>query len=119
MHNYVLTGGTTAFSIVDGNIGNAGTVIAAIPNQRYTGLEIKPAPTVTAGATPLTPGTDYTVSYANNIYAGRATVTVTGAGNYTGSKSATFIIVAPPAITVDGNTATVSGNTGDGTKNPR
>ena len=45
-----------------------------------------------AGTTTLKSGTDYTISYKNNINAGTATVTVTGKGNYTGAKSATFKI---------------------------
>ncbi|MBQ9067555.1 MAG: RICIN domain-containing protein, partial [Eggerthellaceae bacterium] len=41
----------------------------------------------------LKAGTDYTVSYSNNTKVGTATVKVTGKGNYTGTKSATFNIV--------------------------
>lgn len=41
---------------------------------------------------PLTAGTDYTVSYTNNIKAGKAAVTVTGIGDYAGTKTATFKI---------------------------
>lgn len=41
---------------------------------------------------PLTINTDYTVSYTNNIKAGKATVTVTGIGAYAGTKTATFKI---------------------------
>ena len=40
----------------------------------------------------LKQGTDYTVSYKNNTKAGTATVTVSGKGNYTGSKDASFTI---------------------------
>lgn len=42
-------------------------------------------------------GTDYTVKYSNNVNVGTATVTVTGKGNYTGSKSTNFKINAAPA----------------------
>ena len=49
--------------------------------------------TVTRGAKTLVAGTDYTVGYANNINAGTATVTITGIGDYTGTKAATFRIV--------------------------
>ena len=37
--------------------------------------------------------TDYTVSYKNNKKIGKATITVTGKGKYTGTKSVTFNIV--------------------------
>lgn len=40
----------------------------------------------------LCEGTDYTVSYANNVEKGYATVTYTGKGNYTGSVTKTFKI---------------------------
>ena len=59
----------------------------------YTGSAIEPAVTVMDGSTVLTKGTDYTVSYSNNVNAGTATVTVNGIGNYTGSVSKNFTIV--------------------------
>lgn len=62
----------------------------------YTGSELKPTPTVKYGSTTLTKGTDYTVSYTNNINSGTGYVIVTaigdGAGDYVGSKSAEFTI---------------------------
>jgi hypothetical protein len=44
------------------------------------------------GTKTLKAGTDYTVAYKNNTNVGTATVTVTGKGSYTGTKSATFKI---------------------------
>lgn len=51
--------------------------------------------TVTAGTskTPLTQGTDYTVSYKANINAGTATVRVKGIGDYRGTVTKTFKIL--------------------------
>ena len=46
----------------------------------------------------LVGGTDYTTAYSNNTYAGKATVTITGAGHYTGSTAANFTI-APKSFT--------------------
>ncbi|MDE6601526.1 MAG: BspA family leucine-rich repeat surface protein [Lachnospiraceae bacterium] len=48
-------------------------------------------------------GEDYTVTYANNIAVGTATMTVTGIGDYAGSKSITFKITgeAFKANTID------------------
>ncbi len=40
----------------------------------------------------LTKDTDYTLSWSNNTQAGTATVTATGKGNFTGTKSTTFKI---------------------------
>ena len=42
----------------------------------------------------LTVGMDYAVTYANNVSAGTATITITGQGNYTGTLSETFTIRA-------------------------
>ena len=52
--------------------------------------------TVKDGTKTLVNGTDYTVKYSNNVNVGTATVTVTGKGNYTGSKSTNFKINAAP-----------------------
>ncbi|MFD2531784.1 MBG domain-containing protein, partial [Gracilimonas halophila] len=58
---------------------------------------------VTDGNRRLAEGTDYTVSYSNNTDVGTAGVTITGTGNYSGSLSATFEILAldPSALTVE------------------
>ena len=62
----------------------------------YTGEPIEPSDanvTVKAGDVTLTEGRDYTLSYANNIEVGTATVTATGAGLYVGVvKTANFTI---------------------------
>ncbi|MBR1664322.1 MAG: fibronectin type III domain-containing protein [Ruminococcus sp.] len=68
----------------------------------YTGKAIKPAPTVTLGGRTLKKGTDYTLSFSDNKKVGKATVTVKGKGNYSGSIKATFSIV--PAATKIGKT---------------
>ena len=64
----------------------------AISNQTYTGAAITPEVTVQYGKSVLTNNTDYTVSYSNNINAGKATVTVAGKGNFTGTLSSWFNI---------------------------
>jgi len=66
--------------------------ISSIAAQTYTGSALTPTVTVKNGSVTLTSGIDYTVSYSNNINAGTATVTITGKGNYTGTKSANFTI---------------------------
>ena len=63
-----------------------------IADQIYTGGEIVPKVTVKENETTLVEGTDYTLSYSNNINAGTATVTVIGIGQYGGSQSVTFTI---------------------------
>ena len=68
--------------------------VSSIGNQAYTGKALKPSVTVKDGSATLKEGTDYTLSYKNNTKVGTATVTVTGKGSYTGTKTATFKITA-------------------------
>jgi hypothetical protein len=70
--------------------------IKYIPDQMWTGDSIKPALTVRDGGTTLVQDMDYTVAYSGNVDAGEATVTVTGAGGYTGSAVTTFTIFPKP-----------------------
>ena len=71
---------------------NTDITIAAIPDQTYTGSAIEPEVTVTDGETPLTLGTDYTVSCSANINVGTATATITGIGDYSGTVEKEFAI---------------------------
>ena len=66
----------------------------------YTGSAIKPAVTVKYNGKTLKSGTDYTVSYKNNKAVGTATITVTGKGDYSGTKTRTFSIVNKAISTV-------------------
>ena len=72
----------------------------------YTGQALTPDVTVKDGDTVLKEGTDYTVSYSNNVDAGTATVTMTGKGNYEGTKTAEFTI-GKATLTVTAEDATV------------
>lgn len=57
-------------------------VIDAIPNQTYTGFEIKPVVSVSLSGSSLDENVDFGVSYANNINVGTADVTVKGKGDF-------------------------------------
>jgi gliding motility-associated-like protein len=74
--------------------------IDAIANQTYTGSALTPSLVVKDGATTLTLGIHYSVAYSNNTNVGTATVTITGIGNYTGTKTQTFVIVSRAASTL-------------------
>ncbi len=63
-----------------------------VSDRVYTGEAVCPEPTVLLEGKELAAGVDYTVSYADNVEPGTATVTVTGTGNYTGSASKSFNI---------------------------
>ncbi len=64
-----------------------------INNKVYTGKQIKPSLTVKYKGKTLKKGTDYTLSYGTNKATGKATVKISGKGNYTGSVTKTFYIV--------------------------
>lgn len=70
-----------------------------IGDRVYNGKAQKPVPALTFNNLTLVPGVDYTCAYSKNKAIGVATVTVTGQGNYTGSRQLTFRIVPKaPAI---------------------
>lgn len=60
----------------------------------YTGYAITPNVIVTMNGRMLTNGSDYTVTYSNNINVGTATMTVTGIGSYSGTKTINYTIEA-------------------------
>lgn len=63
------------------------TVTLSASSVTYNGSQQKPGVTVKCGSALLDEGTDYTVSYQNNVNVGVATVVVTGKNTYSGSKS--------------------------------
>ena len=75
------------------------SIAATIPEQTYTGEARTPEVAVTDGAHTLAANTDYTVAYSNNINVGTATATLTGMGNYTGTRTVKFTI-QPQAATL-------------------
>lgn len=83
---------TKNFNIVARDISD--TTIGSIPNQTYTGNSISVLPVITYNGATLTKGTDYTLTYSNNVNVGTGTVTITGKGNFKGTTSKTFSIVS-------------------------
>ena len=73
----------------------------SVDSAVYNGSAQTPAVKVTVGNVTLTEGTDYTVAYADNTNAGTASVTVTGAGNYSGVVTKNFAIVPLPIAKAD------------------
>ena len=88
---------------VEGDLKDA--IVTVNGEYFYTNSPIIPEVSVTWNGTRLTKDTDYTVGYTNNTNAGKATITVTGTGNYTGKKTENFTI-APAQL----NDATVKVN---------
>ena len=66
--------------------------VSGLGSKAWTGSAIKPVVTVKDGDTTLKLGTDYKVAYANNKDAGKATVTITGMGDYEGVITKNFLI---------------------------
>ena len=66
-----------------------------VSSKTYTGKAVKPTVTVKNGSVTLKCGNgdkDYTVSYKNNTAIGKATITIKGTNNYSGTKTITFTI---------------------------
>ena len=82
----------------------------SIASQPYTGKAVTPDPTVKIDGKTLVKGTDYRVSYYNNLYTGDATAVIEGRGNYRGSKEARFEITSSLAsCSVSVSSVTYSG----------
>lgn len=91
LNNANYTGTATAKFSIGNDVG--GFIISGYaPSYAYTGNAITPGVVVETGSSTLTLGTDYTVSYSNNVNSGTATITVTGIGKYSGTQTANFII---------------------------
>jgi uncharacterized protein YjdB len=82
--------------------------IDSISTQYYTGKAIKPEPQVKYNSQILVKGTDYTLSYKNNVKPGTATVTIKGKGNFSGSKTIKFKIKRKPSISLSKKSVTLS-----------
>ena len=94
---------STTFLISPCHISNVS--VTTIPDETYDGTPKTPAVTVTNGTIPLVLGTDYNVTYSNNTNAGTANVTITGMGNYTGSRIEHFNIgKKTPNLSIDQTT---------------
>ena len=69
--------------------------IEDIASVTYTGEGLEPAVTVKDGDYTLVEGKDYTVVYSNNVQGGsQGVVTITGIGNYSGTATKNFNVVA-------------------------
>ena len=66
----------------------------------------------------LTKDTDYTLSWSNNTQAGTATVTATGKGNFTGTKSTTFKINSSGTTTSSTTSSTTARSATPSTADP-
>ena len=103
---------TKTFEILDPDadrISLSGAEVTGIANKTFTGSAITQSPTVKVNGAALVYGTDYTISYQNNINAGTATMTVSGIGQYAGRLSRTFSILPKKVAIPAGKTFTYTG----------
>lgn len=103
--NYSFTYVSGTLTITAKNASNL--TINDISGVTYNGLAQTPAIIVKDGTKTLTSGTDYTVVYSNNTNVGTASVTITGIGKYTGTKTANFTIERAP-LTVTAKSYTIT-----------
>ena len=82
----------TALNPIEKKTISSNNVTLSQNSYTYDGRAKKPTVTIKDGNTVLKEGTDYTVTYSNNINVGTAKVTVTGKGNYTGTVTKEFMI---------------------------
>ena len=86
------TAKTITWSIAQRSIASSKVSVSSVGKQAWTGSAIKPTPTVTFNGNTLTRGASYTLSYKNNTNVGTATITITGKGNFRGTRTVTFKI---------------------------
>ena len=83
--------------------------INSIPNQIYTGKEIKPEVIVKYGDQLLKKDIDYSLAYKNNINVGTATIIISGKGNYSGILRKNFKIqILPNSIKLAKSSVTLN-----------
>ena len=89
-------GEVTKYFEITGDKFNTSTITIEnfVASKPYTGNEVRQSVILKDKSTgdPLERDTDYTISYSNNVNAGKATVTFTGKGRYTGSIKKTYTI---------------------------
>lgn len=92
---YIWSDGTTEQKTISWKINKRAigkTDILGINAKTYTGNALMQSPTLKFGGKTLKNGTDYTLTYKNNKNVGRASVTISGCGNFNGSVTKTFNI---------------------------
>lgn len=80
------------FRVVLRNLAKNGTQFSSVKNKTYTGKAQTQSITLRLLGMTLRNGSEYKVRYSGNKAVGRAKVTITGTGNYSGSVTKTFKI---------------------------
>ena len=94
---------TYSYTIVGEELSKVVSIDYNIPDQQYTGKEIKPEVKITekdVAVGTIKEGRDYQITYVNNIERGRAYAVVEGIGNYSGKYYVPFNIVGQEDQTI-------------------
>lgn len=90
--SYYIGSATGSFNI--SNTAGGMEITGYASSYTYTGYAITPDVAVTMNGRLLNRGTDYVVSYYNNVNVGTASMTVTGMGSFSGTKTINYTIEA-------------------------
>lgn len=71
--------------------------VGKLSTYTYTGSPLTPAPILSYNGKTLVSGTDYTLTYSDNINPGTAKIVITGKGNFTGTVKISFTIKPKPS----------------------
>ena len=102
---------TGTFKITPAPISKA--FVSSVDTQSFTGSALTPKPTLTFNGLTLKEGTDYTLSYSNNVNIGTATITINGKGNFSGSSSTTFMIKSAEVARIPSGTYIIQSKRGN------
>ena len=93
------------FEIIEADMDDV--KISKVADCKYTGKAIKPAVTVKLGTVKLKSGTDYTLTYLNNVKTGTASIIIVGKGNLIGTRVVHFRILKANPLKIKPKTAAV------------
>ncbi|MCR4611881.1 MAG: hypothetical protein K5644_08285 [Lachnospiraceae bacterium] len=115
VNNVPISGSTVVEYSIDQKAITTDMITVNDSNLTYDGTMKEPTVTIKDGSTTLVKGTDYTVTYDNNVAAGStAKAIVKGKGNYKGEATKTFTIspinISGTKITVNDGQLVYDGN---------
>ena len=93
-NSYYTGSASGTFTIGQVSITASEISVAPIAGATFNRKAQTPVPQVTFGEAKLKNGTDFTLTYQANTNVGTAKVTITGKGNFKGSRTETFTIAA-------------------------
>ena len=102
------TGGATSATYRIYPVNIASCTISEANRATYTSQPVQPVVSVSTSAGIPVSSSNYTVTYSNNVNPGRASYTVTGRNNFTGSTTKHFSIIVPKVTNVKASVASSS-----------